>query len=193
MDLGLIAAQVRQAAEGLLAVAGMKPGQMLVVGCSTSEVVGHRIGSASNLDVAETILREVVEVTRRGGIHLAIQCCEHLNRALVVETPALEKYNLEEVTVVPVPGAGGALAATAMEVLDRAVVVERVSAHAGMDIGDTLIGMHLRPVVVPVRLDIKAIGAAHLTLARTRPKLVGGARAVYVRSGSQKSEVGSER
>lgn len=178
-ELQKISADVRRAASGLVEVAGLKPGQILVVGCSTSEVIGRRIGTATNLDVARAILEPLLEVTGERGIYLAIQGCEHINRALVVEAEAMEKYGLEEVTVYPVPGAGGALAFLAMDRFRRPVVVESIQAHAGMDIGDTFIGMHLRRVVVPVRLDIQAIGAAHLTLARTRPKLIGGERARY--------------
>ncbi|MEW6661860.1 MAG: TIGR01440 family protein [Bacillota bacterium] len=181
MDFQKIALEVKQAAEGLLKEASLRPGQILVVGGSTSEVLGRRIGSASNLEVAQVILRELVQAVRQAQVFLAVQCCEHLNRALVIERAAQEKYLLEEVTVVPVPGAGGALAAFAMDLLEDAVVVEKLAAHAGMDIGDTLIGMHLRPVAVPVRLPVKSIGLAHLTLAKTRPKLVGGHRAVYTR------------
>lgn len=179
VDLAKIAQETRQALEGLLGVANLKPGQILVVGCSTSEVLGKKIGSASNLEVAQTIMDELLPPLEAKGIYLAVQCCEHLNRALVVEEEAAEKYNLEIVSVIPAPKAGGSLAATAMERFRNPVVVEKITAHAGMDIGDTFIGMHLKPVVVPVRLPIKSIGQAHLTLARTRPKLIGGERAVY--------------
>lgn len=178
-DLREIGRQSREAAEGLLAVARLKPGQLLVVGCSTSEVVGCRIGTAGNLEVAHRILESLEEVAGRAGVYLVVQCCEHLNRALVVEEEAVGRYGLEEVLVYPVPAAGGALAAAAMERFRRPVVVEEVKAHAGLDIGDTFIGMHLKPVAVPVRLGLDRIGKAHLTAARTRPRLVGGERAVY--------------
>ncbi|HHV78811.1 MAG TPA: TIGR01440 family protein [Firmicutes bacterium] len=174
-----IQAQVGQALNGLLEVARLKPGQILVVGCSTSEVLGKRIGSAGNTDVAKAILEVLMRAAREKGFFLAIQCCEHLNRALVVEEECAEKYNLEPVTVYPVPKAGGATAGMAMQMFQHPTVVESIRAHAGMDIGDTFIGMHLRPVAVPVRLPIKSIGYAHLTMARTRPKLIGGQRAVY--------------
>lgn len=179
MDLADIAQKTRQALEGLLEAAQLKPGQILVVGCSTSEVIGEKIGSASSVEVAQTIMDELLPPLKEKGIYLAIQCCEHLNRALVIEEEAAIKYNLEIVTVVPHPKAGGSLAATAMEKFDNPVVVEKITAHAGMDIGDTFIGMHLKPVAVPVRLPINSIGRAHLTLARTRPKLIGGERARY--------------
>ncbi len=179
VDLGAIKSQVKAIVEGLLAVANLKPGQILVVGCSTSEVLGKRIGSAGSPEVAQAVLEAVLEVTKPNGIYLAAQCCEHLNRALVVEETCAEKYNLDPVTVLPVPKAGGAFAGTAMQVLDNPVVVESIKAHAGIDIGNTLIGMHLRPVAVPVRLPSKRVGEAHVVMARTRPKLIGGERAVY--------------
>ncbi len=179
LDLSEVKAQVIQAVSGLLEVSRLKPGQILVLGCSTSEVQGKRIGSTGNTDVAVAILDGVDEALEGTGILLAVQCCEHLNRCLVVERGTQEKYNLTEVTVLPVPHAGGAAAATALRRFSDPVVVESIQAHAGLDIGDTLIGMHLRPVAVPVRLAIRSVGDAHLTLARTRPRLVGGKRAVY--------------
>ncbi|MGB9866296.1 MAG: TIGR01440 family protein [Bacillota bacterium] len=179
VDLNEIKHQLKQALDGLLSVARLKPRQILVVGCSTSEVLGKRIGSSSSTEVAAALLEVLMETAERHGIFLAIQCCEHLNRALVVEEECAELYNLEPVTVYPVPKAGGATAAMAMEMFNNPVVVESIKAHAGIDIGDTFIGMHLRAVAVPVRLPIKSIGHAHLTMARTRPKLIGGERAVY--------------
>jgi len=171
--------QTREATASLLQVARLKPGQVLVLGCSTSEVLGHRIGSASNVGIAQAILEGIEEALKGTGVHLAVQCCEHLNRALVVEEETVEKYGLTEVTVLPVPHAGGAAAATALRRFKHPVVVESIQAHAGIDIGDTLIGMHLRPVAVPVRSGVKRIGQANLVMARTRPKLIGGKRAVY--------------
>ncbi len=179
MDLDSIREQVREAITGLMDIAALKPGQIVVLGCSTSEVLGKRIGSAGNIQVAEAILDEIMPVVRSHGLFLAVQCCEHLNRALVVEQEAADKHDLELVTVYPVPTAGGATAGTAMNKFHRPVVVETIRAHAGLDIGDTLIGMHMRPVAVPVRLPIKRIGEANLVLCRTRPKLIGGRRAVY--------------
>ncbi|MBY6277174.1 TIGR01440 family protein [Symbiobacterium thermophilum] len=172
-------AEARAAVGELLEAAGLSPGQVLVVGCSTSEVIGRRIGTAGSEAVAGAILEPLLEATRAAGVHLAVQCCEHLNRALVVERAAAERYGWERVTVVPVPRAGGALAARAMRRLPDAVVVEEIKADAGLDIGLTLIGMHLRRVAVPVRLKTAAIGHARVVAARTRPKLIGGARAVY--------------
>ncbi|MDN4592787.1 TIGR01440 family protein [Polycladomyces subterraneus] len=152
---------------------------LLVVGVSTSEVIGKRIGTAGNDEVAQAIFQELMEAQQKYGFHLAFQCCEHLNRALVVRRETMERFQLEEVTVVPVPKAGGAMAAYAYRHLDEAVIVESVRADAGIDIGDTLIGMHLKPVAVPVRPSCRQIGEAHVTMAKTRPKLIGGARAVY--------------
>jgi len=179
LNLEEVKVQARTAASGLLEVAKLRPGQVLVLGCSTSEVQGKRIGSTGNTEVAAAVLDGVEEALKGTGVQLAVQCCEHLNRALVVERETQEKYNLTEVTVLPVPHAGGATAATALRRFRDPVMVESIQAHAGIDIGDTLIGMHLRPVAVPTRLAIRSVGDAHLTLARTRPRLIGGNRAVY--------------
>lgn len=171
--------QCFEVTQALLEVGKLKPGQIIVLGCSTSEVRGESIGSAGSKEIAQAILDGIREALEGTGVALAVQCCEHLNRCLVVERHVAERYNLTEVTVIPVPNAGGAAAATAMGTFDDPIVVESIQAHAGIDIGDTFIGMHLKPVVVPVRLPIKSIGHAHLTVAGTRPKLVGGKRAVY--------------
>ncbi|AGT33731.1 MULTISPECIES: TIGR01440 family protein [Geobacillus] len=154
-------------------------GHIVVVGCSTSEVFGERIGTAGSMDVAAMLFAELEAWRRETGIELAFQCCEHLNRALVVERETARAHGLEVVSVVPVPQAGGAMAAYAYRNLADPVVVEAIRADAGIDIGHTLIGMHLKPVAVPVRVPVKQVGAAHVTLAKTRPKLIGGARAVY--------------
>ncbi|MBP2651089.1 MAG: hypothetical protein H6Q74_1914 [Firmicutes bacterium] len=174
-----ISKAVSAAVEELLVVAELRAGQVLVVGCSTSEVQGRHIGTSGSEKVAVAILTALKETCDRSHVAVAIQCCEHLNRALVVERSIMEFYNLDEVSVVPVPGAGGALAAQAMQDFAQPVVVESIQAHAGMDIGLTLIGMHLKPVAVPVRLQQTFIGQARINAARTRPKLIGGARAVY--------------
>jgi len=179
MSTDNIASDTSRALEGLLATARLKPGNIVVVGCSSSEVVGQRIGKASNAEAAEAIIGALLPPIKEKGLYLAIQCCEHLNRALVVERECAERWVLERVTVTPHAHAGGALATAAMEHFDDPVIVETISAHAGMDIGDTFIGMHLKRVAVPVRLYIDRIGQAHLTLARTRPKLIGGERAHY--------------
>ncbi|MHB8157019.1 MAG: TIGR01440 family protein [Desulfocucumaceae bacterium] len=168
-----------QALEELLAEAKLEPGKVLVVGCSTSEVAGEKIGTCSTPDIAAAIFKALLPACRQQGIFLAIQCCEHLNRALVVEKDCLDKYCLEEVSVYPVKAAGGSMAVEAMRSFTNPVVVENIQAHAGMDIGDTFIGMHIKPVLVPVRGTIKKIGEAHLTMGRSRPKLIGGERARY--------------
>ncbi|MDA8353756.1 MAG: TIGR01440 family protein [Firmicutes bacterium] len=164
----------------LLEAMPLGPGHLMVLGVSTSEVAGERIGTAGSNDVASSIMDGALELQQKYGYHLAFQCCEHLNRALVVTRPTQASFGLSEVAAVPVPSAGGAMAAYAFRHLEQAVLVEAVRADAGIDIGDTLIGMHLKPVAVPVRPPIDRVGAAHVTMARTRPKLIGGARAVYV-------------
>ena len=169
----------RTAMEALLTAAPLGPGGIVVVGCSTSEVGGARIGSSSNLEIAEAILAGILPLLKERGIHLAVQCCEHLNRTLVVESACAERHRLTPVSAVPHPAAGGAFATLAYKYCSSPWLVETIQADAGVDIGDTLIGMHLKPVAVPVRLPMVQIGQAHLTLARTRPKLIGGRRAQY--------------
>lgn len=179
MVLTEIREQARRAAGQLVQAARLQPGMLLVVGCSSSEIGGKRIGTTSSLELAQAAFDGIYSVLEEGGIYLAAQCCEHLNRALIVEREAAEKYGLEPVNVVPQPKAGGSFATTAYARFRQPTAVESVAAHAGMDIGGTLIGMHLRRVAVPVRLDIDHIGEAILLCARTRPKFVGGSRAVY--------------
>ena len=159
--------------------ADLKPGALLVVGCSTSEVMGEKIGTAGTFDVAEMIFRQLKKLQEETGIELAFQCCEHLNRALVVESRSADARNLEAVSVIPVRKAGGAMATFAYEHMENPSVVEFLKADAGIDIGDTFIGMHLKHVAVPVRIKQKSVGGAHVTLAKARPKLIGGSRAVY--------------
>jgi uncharacterized protein (TIGR01440 family) len=159
--------------------AQLRPGQILVVGCSTSEVSGHHIGKESSVDVARAIFPPLEQLAGKEGLFLAIQCCEHLNRALVMSRECLERYNLVEVSAVPQPTAGGSFAAIAYSSLPDPVLAESVQGHAAIDIGDTFVGMHMRPVAVPLRLNVSELGQAHLTAARTRPRLIGGERAVY--------------
>jgi uncharacterized protein (TIGR01440 family) len=159
--------------------ARLTEGQLLVIGCSTSEVIGKRIGTQGTLDVAAMIYEELLSLQKKTGIALAFQCCEHLNRALVLSAEIALKRNYEEVAVVPVRNAGGAMATQAYSMMKDPVVVEHIKADAGIDIGDTFIGMHLKHVAVPVRSTIKQLGQAHVTMAKTRPKLIGGNRAVY--------------
>ncbi len=171
--------QARQAAEELIEKAGLKQGQIVVVGCSSSEVIGSRIGSNSSLETAQALFGGLYPVFKEKGIYLAAQCCEHLNRALIIERELADKMGWEEVNVVPQPKAGGSFATTAYKEFSDAVAVEHIKADAGMDIGDTLIGMHIKEVCVPLRLTVKKIGEANLVCARRRPKFVGGSRAVY--------------
>ncbi len=171
--------ELTSAAEELIATAKPRKGQVFVVGCSTSEVLGQKIGTGGSTDVAKAMFLALQDVCKAHGLFLAVQCCEHLNRSLVVEAACADKYNFDEVTVRPMPHAGGAMATAAYENMQSPVVVEKITAHLGLDIGQTLIGMHLKRVAVPVRLQYKQIGAAILTAARTRPPLVGGERAHY--------------
>lgn len=180
-DLGKIKGNLRQALETLLSRKPLGEKEILVVGASTSEVRGIHIGKGSSEEIAKALFEAISEVQKEYGFHLAFQCCEHLNRALVVERRTMERFHLEEVTVVPVPQAGGAMAAYAYLAFEDPVCVERIRADAGIDIGDTLIGMHLKPVAVPVRPPVRSLGEANLTMAYTRPKLIGGERAVYRR------------
>ena len=169
--------QCKLAVSELIEVAKLKKGNVVVVGCSTSEVVGSKIGTNSDPFTAEKIFDAIYSTLKERGIYLAVQCCEHLNRAIVIEREALPFA--ETVNVVPQKKAGGSLATVAYEAFSSPIVVENVKADAGLDIGDTFIGMHLKSVAVPVRLSINSIGEAHLTCARTRPKFIGGVRAIY--------------
>ena len=153
--------------------------KMLVIGCSTSEVIGKHIGTSGTTEVAAAIFDMLKEFGEKHQVALAFQCCEHLNRALVIEKKVMSQYQLDEVTVIPVRSAGGALAEYAYSNMTNAVVVEHITADAGIDIGDTFIGMHLKHVAVPIRSQVKEIGKAHVTLALSRPKLIGGPRACY--------------
>ena len=178
MELEEIRQAAHDAAEQLLQTAKVPEGGILVVGCSTSEVGGVHIGKGSNIHVAEAIYEGIQEVLQPRGIYLSAQCCEHLNRAVIIERAALPPWQ-DIVNVVPQPHAGGSFATTMYQRAKDPVAVEEIKADAGIDIGDTLIGMHLKKVAVPVRIDVKYIGAAHVVCARTRPKFIGGERAVY--------------
>ena len=169
--------QAKQATEEIVAAAGLQQGQILVVGCSSSEVAGGVIGHDSSVETAEAVFAGIYDVLQEKGIFLAAQCCEHLNRAICVERAAVP--GAEIVCVVPQPKAGGSFAATAYRTFREPVMVEEIKADAGLDIGGTLIGMHLKRVAVPVRLSLDHIGSAILLAARTRPKYIGGERAVY--------------
>ena len=166
-----------KATEELVEKAGLKNGDIVVVGCSTSEVLGSKIGTNSSPDTAKILFESIYGVLEEKGIYLAAQCCEHLNRAIIIEKAAVP--SCEYVNVVPVPKAGGSFATQAYAHFEEPVAVEEIKADAGIDIGSTLIGMHLKKVAVPVRLEIKKIGEAPVTAARTRPKFIGGSRANY--------------
>ena len=161
--------------------AKLKEGQLFIIGCSSSETIGERMGTASSKDAAQAIYSAVVSELQSRNIRVAVQCCEHLNRAVVVERETAEHYGFEEVNVIPQPHAGGAFAVEAYKNFKDPVVVESIEAKAdaGLDIGGVLIGMHIHPVVVPLRMEHKNIGKAVIIAARRRPKYVGGVRAVY--------------
>ena len=169
--------QTQAVTEELIEKAALKAGQILVVGCSTSEVLGSKIGTNSNPDTAKDIFQALHDTAKKYGIYLAIQCCEHLNRAIITERSAVPFGEI--VNVVPQPKAGGSLATQAYAGLEDPVAVEVIKADAGIDIGFTLIGMHLKKVAVPVRLEHNRIGEAMIVAARTRPKFIGGERAIY--------------
>ena len=179
VDLDLIYEQTKAIAEELINTAAMKPGQILVVGCSSSEIAAHAIGCYSSSEVGQAVFTALSHVTKKHGLYLAAQCCEHLNRAIIMEREAAEQYGWEEVCVVPRPHAGGSWATTCWKNFKDPVAVEEIRANAGMDIGGTLIGMHLKRVAVPVRLSLNKIGEANILCAYTRPKLIGGERARY--------------
>ncbi len=167
------------AAEEIIRTGGLTEGDILVVGCSTSEVCGSKIGSESRPEVADKVFEGIYTACKEKNVFLAAQCCEHLNRALIVEKEIAAKRGYEIVNVVPAPKAGGSFATAAYKHFSQPTAVEFIKAEAGLDIGDTFIGMHLKHVAVPVRLNINSIGEAHLTAAKTRAKYIGGPRAVY--------------
>ncbi|WP_089550481.1 TIGR01440 family protein [Paenibacillus sp. SSG-1] len=171
--------QVSQILHELVEAARLGPGKILVVGTSTSEVAGKRIGTSGALGVAEELLQAIGEVRAKFGFDTVFQCCEHLNRALVMERSVLERLRLTEVAAVPVPKAGGSMAAAAYRSMKEPCLAEAIEAHAGIDIGETMIGMHLRRVAVPFRPTLRYVGHARVNAAYTRPKLIGGERAVY--------------
>ena len=171
-----ITSQARTVVTELLDQANLKPGALFVVGCSSSEMVGMRIGKGSSMDAAQAAFQGIYPILQERGIHLAVQCCEHLNRALIMERSAAQG---EILNVVPMPKAGGAFATAAYRHFADPVAVDRVQADAGLDIGGTMIGMHLKRVAVPLRLSVKTIGEAPLAAARVRAPFTGGDRAAY--------------
>ncbi len=178
-ELESIKAQAKQAVDELLEQACLKKGDIFVVGCSSSEVIGKKIGKYSSYPVAHAIFEGIYPYLKEKGIFLAAQCCEHLNRAVIIEQECAEKYGYEPVCVVPKPKAGGSFATCCYSAFNEPVAVENIKANAGIDIGGTLIGMHLKAVAVPVRLSLSKIGEANIICARTRPKYIGGERAEY--------------
>ena len=166
--------------EEFLEQAGLRAGDLIVIGCSTSEIAAHGIGSYSSAELGENVFLAMHEAFSKEGIYVAAQCCEHLNRALILESEAAEKFGYEEVNVVPQPKAGGSFATAAWKHMKHPVAVEEIRAKGGIDIGDTLIGMHLKAVAVPVRIEHPVIGSAHVVCARTRAKYIGGERAHYL-------------
>lgn len=178
-DLNIIGEEAYRAAKEILEIARLEEGDLFVVGCSTSEVGGARIGTFSSPELAGFVFDGIYRATKEAGVYLAAQCCEHLNRALILEKDAARRYHYEIVNVMPQPKAGGSFATAAYHALEQPVAVEHIKAHAGMDIGDTLIGMHLKDVAVPVRIHTTQIGDAHVVCARTRAKFIGGERAIY--------------
>jgi uncharacterized protein (TIGR01440 family) len=182
MDFNKITDQSRQAVSEILEKAGLKSGSIFVIGCSSSEILGDQIGTATNLDSANAVFDGIIPLLQERGIFAAAQCCEHLNRALVVEREAMEKYGFEQVNAIPQPNhAGGAFATVCYQRFKDPVLVENImaKADAGIDIGGTMIGMHMHSVVVPMRISLRKIGEAPIICARHRPKYVGGQRAIY--------------
>ena len=177
-ELEEIKEQAKEAVLEVLEQAKLDEGDIFLIGCSSSEVAGIKIGQGSSLKVASAIFDGVYPVLKERGIYLAAQCCEHLNRCVIIDKSGVKPWQ-EIVNVVPKINAGSAFATTCYERFDHGVALETIQADAGMDIGDTLIGMHLKHVAVPLRIKVKSIGHAHLTSARTRPKFIGGSRASY--------------
>ncbi len=178
-----LANEIRSSSEALISElfrnTSLKKGDILVIGCSSSEMLGNKIGKGSSYDAAKLLFESICPIIKKEGIYLAAQCCEHLNRALVIERECAEKYGYEPVSVIPQAKAGGSFATVTFENMSDPVAVEHIRAHAGIDIGDTLIGMHLCDVAVPIRLSVRRIGEANVVCAYTRPKYIGGARAIY--------------
>lgn len=178
MNEAILTETAAQAARELLEAARLKAGDILIVGCSSSEIIGQQIGHGSSMDAAQAVFNGIYPVLKEAGVYLAAQCCEHLNRAIILEEAALPA-GMRPVNVVPQPKAGGSFATTCWQHFEHPIALENIQADAGMDIGDTLIGMHLKPVAVPVRLSMRKLGEANLVCARTRLKYIGGCRAAY--------------
>lgn len=191
LDLDMIASQARACVNEIIEASGISKGQIFVVGCSTSEICGDIIGSNSSLEVAKTVFNAIYDELCKKGIYLASQCCEHLNRAIIIEKEAADSIGMSDhiVTVVPQPKAGGSFATCAYYTFKEPVALEEIRADAGIDIGGTLIGMNLKKVAVPVKLTNNTIGSANVLAARTRPKYIGGIRAAYERDPQMQSHI----
>ena len=174
-----ILTEVETAIRELIDIVKPEPGSIFLLGGSTSEIQGKEIGSATDLKLGKKIIKRVIKIMDESELYLAVQGCEHINRSLVIEKKCQLLYHFPEVNVIPQRHAGGAFSTEAFELFKNPVTVESMEADLGIDIGDALIGMHLKNIAVPVRLSIKEIGEAHLTAAMTRLKLVGGVRAKY--------------
>lgn len=179
MDLNKLKNDAKKILQELILKSKLVSGDIVVVGCSTSEVVGEEIGTCSNIDVAQNLFEGFMDVINENELFLAAQCCEHLNRAIVVEEDVAKKLNLEIVNVVPAIKAGGAFSTVCWSNFKKPVAVETIKADCGIDIGGTLIGMNIKPTVVPVRTSVRNIGYANIVCARRRPKFIGGERAHY--------------
>ena len=173
--------EAKAAALEICQVAKLRKGQILVVGCSTSEVTGHKVGSYSSPELGQAIYDGIQEALQPQGIYLAAQCCEHLNRALVMEQKVLDERRLTQVNVMPVPKAGGSTGAAAYLRFEEPAVAMAIQAEAAIDVGDTLVGMHIRPVAVPLRMPQEnyKVGEAHVVMAYSRLPYIGGERAQY--------------
>ncbi|UOQ45346.1 TIGR01440 family protein [Halobacillus salinarum] len=185
-NIEAVQADVEAIVEQLIENGSMKSG-LLVIGCSTSEVAGEKIGTSGSESIAEVLYEAIGKLKNHLKADIAFQCCEHLNRSLVVERTVQQKFGFTEVSAIPVPKAGGSMASYVYKQFKDPVLVESVEADAGIDIGDTFIGMHLKRVAVPLRVAQKSIGKAHVTCATTRPPLIGGVRAVYENSKLEES------
>lgn len=179
MNIDKLKSEFKECVEELLDMAKPERSEIFVIGCSTSEISGSDIGKNPSDLIAEALVSVLMPILNERGLYLAAQCCEHLNRALVIEAKAAREYGLEAVNVIPMPGAGGSFASKVYNMMDEPVAVEHIKAGLGIDIGDTFIGMHLRDVAVPCRLKYKELGSAHLTAAKSRKKYIGGPRARY--------------
>lgn len=172
-------ADAKRVVKEFLEQAKLEEEDLVVIGCSTSEIAAQKIGTYSSKELGEAVFLAIYEEFSKARIAVATQCCEHLNRALILEKTVAKKRGYEIVNVVPQPKAGGSFSTAAYRYMKEPVAVEWIKADAGIDIGDTLIGMHLKSVAVPVRIEHANIGNAHIVCARTRAKFIGGERACY--------------